>query len=128
MQFKASSATLAALVGTVSAHTRIFGAWVNDVDQGDGRTTYVRSPPNNNPVKDLTSPDLFCNAAGATAMPEFVSAAAGDTVALEWVSYHIISLLISHTHGALLSWSNIFDSTTTLVEMTLLRRLTRVLF
>lgn len=86
MRLTATSTAAAALVGTVSAHTRVFSAWVNDVDQGDGRTTYIRSPPNNNPVKDLTSPDLACNAAGGTAMPDFVSAAAGDTVALEW--YH----------------------------------------
>lgn len=86
MRFSAGPATVAALLGTASAHTRVFSAWVNDVDQGDGRVTYVRSPPNNNPVKDLTSPDLACNVAGGTAMPNFVSAAAGDTVTLEW--YH----------------------------------------
>lgn len=86
MRFTTNSVTVAALLGTASAHTRVFSAWVNDVDQGDGRTTYIRSPPNNNPVKDLTSPNLACNAAGGTAMPEFVSAAAGDTVSLEW--YH----------------------------------------
>lgn len=87
MHFTTSTAAVAALLGTASAHTRIFSAWVNGVDQGDGRTTYIRSPPNNNPVKDLTSPDLSCNVAGGTAMPNFVKAAAGDTVSLEWVSY-----------------------------------------
>lgn len=86
MRSTASFTVAAALLGTATAHTRVFSAWVNDVDQGDGRTTYIRSPPNNNPVKDLTSPDLACNAAGGTAMPDFVSAAAGDTVTLEW--YH----------------------------------------
>lgn len=40
----------------------------------------------NNPVKDLTLPDLACNTAGGTPMPQFVSVAAGDTVAFEW--YH----------------------------------------
>ncbi|CAN8105958.1 unnamed protein product [Discula destructiva] len=86
MHFTHSFVAFAAIVGTVSAHTRVFSAWVNDVDQGDGRTTYIRSPPSNSPVKDLTSSDLVCNAAGGTAMPGFVKAAAGDTVALEW--YH----------------------------------------
>lgn len=85
MRFTASAGAIAVLVGTASAHTRIFSAWVNGEDQGDGRTTYIRSPPNNNPVKDLTSPDLVCNVAGGTAMPDFVQAAAGDTVSLEWV-------------------------------------------
>lgn len=35
----------------------------------------------NNPVKDLTLPDLACNTQGGTPMPSFVSAAAGDKVA-----------------------------------------------
>lgn len=85
MRFTISVGALAVLVGTASAHTRIFTAWVNGVDQGDGRTTYIRSPPNNSPVKDLSSPDLVCNVAGGTAMPDFVKAAAGDTISLEWV-------------------------------------------
>lgn len=41
----------AALLGAAEAHTRVWSLWVNDVDQGDGRSTYIRSPPNNNPVK-----------------------------------------------------------------------------
>ena len=59
--------TLSALVAlsTLSlqavAHTLVWGAWVNGVDQGDGRNLYVRSPPNNNPVKDLTSDAMTCN-------------------------------------------------------------------
>lgn len=76
----------AALVGSVSAHTRIYGAYVNGEFQGDGRTEYIRSPPNNDPVKDVTSADIACNVAGATAAPSFVQAAAGDAIALEW--YH----------------------------------------
>ncbi|KFA65920.1 hypothetical protein S40285_02391 [Stachybotrys chlorohalonatus IBT 40285] len=75
-----------AMANCVSAHTWLYSAWVNGVDQGDGRSDYIRSPPNNSPVKDLTSPDIVCNVNGATAVPSFVSAAAGDTVALEW--YH----------------------------------------
>ncbi|CAN8102042.1 unnamed protein product [Discula destructiva] len=82
----ASALLSAALVAGVSAHTRIWTAWVNGVDQGDGRTTYVRSPPNNSPVKDMASPELVCNVGGATPAAGFVSAAAGDTVSLEW--YH----------------------------------------
>lgn len=76
----------AALVASASAHTRIYGAWVNDEFQGDGRSTYIRSPPTNDPVKDVTSPDLVCNVAGGTPGSAFVSAAAGDKVTLEW--YH----------------------------------------
>lgn len=78
--------TAAAFIGAANAHTRIYGAWVNGVDQGDGRTEYIRSPPTNDPVKDVTSADLVCNVAGATAAPSFVSAAAGDKLTFEW--YH----------------------------------------
>lgn len=41
----------AALLGAAEAHTRVWSLWVNDVDQGDGRSTYIRSPPSNSPVK-----------------------------------------------------------------------------
>ncbi|KAJ4390845.1 hypothetical protein N0V93_004444 [Gnomoniopsis smithogilvyi] len=77
---------VAAFVASASAHTRIYSAWVNGEDQGDGRGTYIRSPPTNDPVKDVTSADLVCNVAGATAVSDFVSAAAGDTITMEW--YH----------------------------------------
>ena len=43
------------------AHTLVWGVWVNAVDQGDGRSVYIRSPPNNNPVKDITSAAMACN-------------------------------------------------------------------
>ncbi|KAI0127828.1 glycosyl hydrolase family 61-domain-containing protein [Xylariales sp. AK1849] len=75
-----------AFASSVSAHTRMYSVWVNGVDQGDGRGVYIRSPPNNNPVKDITSADIACNAAGSTAVSHFVSIAAGDSVSFEW--YH----------------------------------------
>lgn len=75
-----------AFVGAASAHTHMFSVSVNGEDQGDGRNTYIRSPPNNDPVKDLTSPDLVCNVNGGTPVSDFVSAAAGDKLTLSW--YH----------------------------------------
>ena len=79
-------ASVLALASSVSAHTLMYGVWVNGVDQGDGRNAYIRSPPNNSPVKDLASPDLVCNVNGGKAVPNFLSAAAGDTLTFEW--YH----------------------------------------
>lgn len=80
-----NAATLAlAFASGVSAHAVMYGAWVNGVDQGDGRNVYIRSPPNNSPVKDLSSPDLVCNVNGAKAASSFVKAAAGDTLTFEW--------------------------------------------
>lgn len=34
-------ALLSSLVTAATAHTRIWGIWVNDVDQGPGLSTYV---------------------------------------------------------------------------------------
>ncbi|KAF4983147.1 hypothetical protein FZEAL_1370 [Fusarium zealandicum] len=79
-------ATALAMASTVSGHALMQGVWVDGKDQGAGRDVYIRSPPNNSPVKDLTSPDIVCNVNGAKAAPEFVKAAAGSEVSFEW--YH----------------------------------------
>ena len=55
----------AAVLAVANAHTTIWNAIVDGVDQGVGNkndaTGYIRSPPNNNPVKDITSKDMTCN-------------------------------------------------------------------
>ncbi len=86
MLFNAATLVLAALASGVSAHSHMYGVWVNGVDQGDGRNVYIRSPPNNSPVKDLASTDLVCNVNGGKAVGSFVKAAAGDKLTFEW--YH----------------------------------------
>lgn len=75
---------VAALATTVSAHATIYGVSINGVAQGPGFNTYIRSPPSNSPIKDLSSPSLACNLNGGTPAPSFVLAAAGDTLTLEW--------------------------------------------
>ncbi|KAH6958637.1 hypothetical protein HG530_010267 [Fusarium avenaceum] len=85
MRFSATAAALA-MATTVSAHAQVYGLWVNGKDQGDGRSTYIRSPASNSPVKDLSSPNLVCNVNGGKAAPKFAKAAAGDEVTFEW--YH----------------------------------------
>jgi len=72
-------------IGAALAHTRIWGVWVNGVDQGDGRDIYVRSPPNNNPVKDLTVDAMACNVDNRV-VPQTVPVKAGDKLTFEW--YH----------------------------------------
>ncbi|OTB07269.1 glycoside hydrolase family 61 protein, partial [Hypoxylon sp. CI-4A] len=79
-------ATTVALASTVSAHTLMYSVWVNDVDQGDGRNVYIRSPPSNSPVKDLSDASIVCNVNGGTAVSSLVQAAAGDKLTFEW--YH----------------------------------------
>ncbi|KAH9475835.1 putative endo-beta-1,4-glucanase D [Psilocybe cubensis] len=76
-------ALLASFVGAAVAHTRIWGVWVNDVDQGDGVGVYVRSPPTNDPVKDLTSSAMTCNV-NNNPVPQTVPVKAGDKLTFEW--------------------------------------------
>jgi lytic cellulose monooxygenase (C1-hydroxylating) len=84
-----------ALASTASAHATIYGVSVNGKDLGDGRNKFIRSPQANvdaphkeynSPIKDITSPDLVCNVRGGESAPEFVKAAAGDKLAIQW--YH----------------------------------------
>lgn len=51
---------LAASAKLAFAHTTIYAAWINGEDQGLGNTAagYIRSPPNNDPIKDVTSSDM----------------------------------------------------------------------
>jgi len=75
-----------AFASSVSAHALMYGVSVNGVDRGDGRGVYIRSPPDNSPVKDLASPNLVCGPNGGKAVGSFVRAAAGDQLTFEW--YH----------------------------------------
>ncbi|KAF7424142.1 hypothetical protein PC9H_009445 [Pleurotus ostreatus] len=85
MHVPAGLLTLACLVAAVSAHTTVYGLWVNGAFQGDGRNLYIRSPPNNNPVKDLSSNAMACNVNNRV-VPNTVSVQQGDLVTFEW--YH----------------------------------------
>jgi hypothetical protein len=53
----------AAVVALANAHTTIWNAFVDGVNQGVGNSAagYIRSPPNNNPVKDIESSAMTCN-------------------------------------------------------------------
>ncbi|KAL3427842.1 glycosyl hydrolase family 61 [Phlyctema vagabunda] len=84
MKFTASIAA-AILASVASAHTTVTNIYVNDVTQGAGNSAagYIRSPPNNNPVKDITSAAMTCNVNNA-ATAKTVSVAAGDKITFEW--------------------------------------------
>ncbi|KAG7085296.1 hypothetical protein E1B28_013836 [Marasmius oreades] len=73
------------IIPTVLAHTRVYGVWVNKVFKGDGRDIYIRSPPTNEPVKDIYSNDMTCNVHNR-AVPQTVNVATGDNLTFEW--YH----------------------------------------
>jgi cellulase len=72
---------------------------VNGEDQGDGQEVYIRSPPNTDPIKDLTSPDLACNVKGGEAVPSFVPVAAGDTLTFEWFRVKRGDDIIDESHS-----------------------------
>ncbi|KAF2500872.1 hypothetical protein BU16DRAFT_523610 [Lophium mytilinum] len=76
---------LAAAARLAQAHTTVYAIWVNDVDQGLGNSAsgYIRSPPNNDPVKDVTSKDMTCNVNNA-ATTKTISVVGGDKITFEW--------------------------------------------
>ncbi|QRV94311.1 glycoside hydrolase family 61 protein [Ceratobasidium sp. AG-Ba] len=84
MKFSSLAVTLLS-AAFVSAHTTVYGVWINGVFQGDGRYQYIRSPPNNNPVKDLSSSAMACNV-NNNPVGKYLSVKSGDTLTFEW--YH----------------------------------------
>jgi cellulase len=76
----------ASLATSVSAHARVWTWSVDGVDAntGSGIAPFIRTPPNNNPVKDLTSTDVRCNVGGTTAVSAKFSAKAGSKLTPEW--------------------------------------------
>ncbi|PYH76780.1 hypothetical protein BO82DRAFT_358825 [Aspergillus uvarum CBS 121591] len=77
---------LAAAAKMVDAHTTVFAVWINGEDQGLGNSAsgYIRSPPSNSPVKDVTSTDITCNVNGDQAAAKTLSVKGGDVVTFEW--------------------------------------------
>ncbi|KAK8218899.1 putative endo-beta-1,4-glucanase D [Phyllosticta capitalensis] len=76
---------LAAAAKVAYAHTTVYAVWINGVDQGLGNSDsgYIRSPPNNDPVKDVTSTDITCNVNNVQ-VAKTLEVAAGDVVTFEW--------------------------------------------
>ncbi|TPR03181.1 Aldo/keto reductase family protein [Aspergillus niger] len=77
---------LAAASKLASAHTTVQAVWINGEDQGLGNSAdgYIRSPPSNSPVTDVTSTDMTCNVNGDQAASKTLSVKAGDVVTFEW--------------------------------------------
>lgn len=72
----------AAMAAVAKAHATVWSIAVDGVDQGHGNSAagYIRAPPNNNPLKDLTSNDLRCNVGGGTAVAKSISVTSGSKV------------------------------------------------
>ncbi|KAG8757886.1 hypothetical protein FRC11_004199, partial [Ceratobasidium sp. 423] len=82
MKFSAIAALLAS-ASAAYAHTTVQAVFINGVDQGNGKNTYIRSPPNNNPVKDLTSGAVACNV-NNVAVPKTLEVSGGDVITFEF--------------------------------------------
>lgn len=82
MKFPAFAAIAATLVAKVSAHNRVWSIWVHGSDLGAGAGRYIRQPPTNSPVKDLTSSDIR-NANGYSPVPTDLSVPTDDTAIAE---------------------------------------------
>ncbi|CAE6503020.1 unnamed protein product [Rhizoctonia solani] len=82
MKFAAIAALLAS-ASAAYAHTTVKAVFINGVDQGNGENTYIRSPPNNNPVKDLTSDFVACNV-NSRAVSKTLEVSGGDVITFEY--------------------------------------------
>ncbi|KAG7447701.1 uncharacterized protein BT62DRAFT_891350 [Guyanagaster necrorhizus] len=66
-----------------NAHFTLQYVWINGVDQG--QNTFLRVPPNNYPVTDVTSTDLTCNVNGLSGTGvETATIPAGANITFEW--------------------------------------------
>ncbi|KAF2827290.1 hypothetical protein CC86DRAFT_381329 [Ophiobolus disseminans] len=74
-----------ALAGAAAAHTTVWNVLVNGKDQGVGNKAggYIDSPPNNNPITDVTSSAMTCNVAGVKASKS-IPVNGGDEITFEW--------------------------------------------
>lgn len=77
---------LAAAAKMANAHATVFAVWINGEDQGLGNSEsgYIRSPPSNSPVTDVTSKDMTCNVNGDKATAKTLTVKGGDKVTFEW--------------------------------------------
>ena len=76
----------AAYIQLVAGHATVWNILVNGVDQGVGNQQggYIDTPPNNSPVKDVTSTDLECNVANIKAARS-ITVSGGDTITVRYV-------------------------------------------
>lgn len=85
MRFIPTVLSLAAAARLASAHATVYAIFVNGVDQGLGNSAsgYIRSPPNNSPITDVTSKAMTCNV-NNTPAAKTIKVKSGDEVTFEW--------------------------------------------
>ncbi|KAL6707405.1 hypothetical protein ACN47E_004184 [Coniothyrium glycines] len=106
-----------------AAHTTVYNILVNGKDQGLGNKQggYIDTPPNNNPIVDVTSSSMTCNVANIKASSS-VTVAGGDEITFEWhhdsnaasddiiaSSHHGPIMVYASKAGSSLSWTKIAE-------------------
>lgn len=124
---RASIVTLAIASGAqlASGHTTVWSIAVNGKDQGVGKNSggYIDSPPNNNPITDVTSSNMACNVPGVKASKS-IPVNGGDEIAFEWhhdtndagddiiaTSHHGPIMVYASKAGGSYSWTKLWEET-----------------
>lgn len=81
MKLLTPTAIAAALITGVTAHSITGFVKINGQQMGN---SFIRLVANNNPVKDLTSPDMLCNVGGSNPASSWLPVQAGTTFTVEW--------------------------------------------
>ncbi|EUC55826.1 glycoside hydrolase family 61 protein [Rhizoctonia solani AG-3 Rhs1AP] len=96
MKFSAILALLTS-ASAAYAHATVRAVFINGVDQGNGENTYIRSPPNNFPVKDLNSDAVACNVNNRP-VSKTLPVSGGDVITFEFTHERRGGDIISPTH------------------------------
>ncbi|KAF2026802.1 hypothetical protein EK21DRAFT_73363 [Setomelanomma holmii] len=93
-----------------AAHTTVWNILVNGKDQGVGNTQggYIDSPPNNDPVKDVTSSNIQCNVPGVKAAKS-IAVSGGDEITFEWhhdTNQASDDIIASSHHGPIMVYAS----------------------
>ncbi|GAA5833364.1 hypothetical protein JCM5353_008427 [Sporobolomyces roseus] len=81
------ASVLLALATQVASHSIVTGLYVNGVDKSDFKnwwqgSSYMRVPPTNDPIKDMTSPYMACG--NTKKVDGVLTVKAGDTLEAQW--------------------------------------------
>ncbi|KAG9124384.1 hypothetical protein FRC07_011814 [Ceratobasidium sp. 392] len=103
MKFSLLAAALAT-VSAVNAHAVARVVFHNGIDLSLGVGKYIRGPDNNNPVKDVKSKDIVCNAKNSP-VDQTIEVKANDQITFEWSHDTRNDDIIDGSHkGPVLAW------------------------
>ncbi|KAJ3052902.1 hypothetical protein HK097_005435 [Rhizophlyctis rosea] len=95
MKFLAIGALVSSMAASAMAHATVMALHVNGASKGNQG---LRSPPNNNPVKDVNSGDMYCNANGNNAVGTWLPVRGGDSLTFQWGHNSLNDDIIASSH------------------------------